>query len=197
MGPWTHRVPHSFAGRTPFHGVAGWGAFQRRSPTGGAAKGTPLKRRTDGSVPTVPSRTPPVTVTWSAACRGARRTPHTPRPARPTPMPPSFIVPPRLSKSFSYHEPCPYDPPRDRGAAPRLVDAPGSRDSRERAAAGVATGSLRGPAPDRRDDRHRERAGRPDVDGPLPPLLRRLRRGGPRRDHLHVDEAGGPSGRRP
>src|SRR5580658_9721075 len=30
------------ASRSPFHGEGGMGGFQRRSPTGGAAKGTPL-----------------------------------------------------------------------------------------------------------------------------------------------------------
>src|SRR6185312_7128872 len=29
--------------RTLSHGLTGWGAFQRKSPTGGAAKGTPRK----------------------------------------------------------------------------------------------------------------------------------------------------------
>ena len=27
---------------TSFHGVTGWGAFQRKAPTGGAANGIPL-----------------------------------------------------------------------------------------------------------------------------------------------------------
>ncbi len=36
-------APNSAAWRTPVHGAAGWGGLHRRSPTGGAAKGMPLK----------------------------------------------------------------------------------------------------------------------------------------------------------
>src|SRR5258708_21323496 len=60
------RVPQSPL-RTPVQGGTGCGAFHRSAPTGGAAKGTPSKRRTEGSVPTVPSRIPPSTLTLSAA----------------------------------------------------------------------------------------------------------------------------------
>ena len=38
-----------------------------------------------------------------------------------------------------------------------------------------------------RSHRHRQRAGRPDVDGPAPRLLEPVRRRGPRRDDVHVD----------
>src|SRR6266545_2840661 len=66
------RVPQSPL-RTPVQGGTGCGAFHRSAPTGGAAKGTPLKRRTERSVPTVPSRIPPSTLTLSAArALGAR-----------------------------------------------------------------------------------------------------------------------------
>ena len=36
-----HARPNSVQSRTAIHGVGGSGAFQRRSPTGGAAKGIP------------------------------------------------------------------------------------------------------------------------------------------------------------
>ena len=65
--PCMQRVPQVSALRVPVQGATGWGAFQRSGPTGGAAKGTPRKTRTDGSVPTVPSSVPPVTFTRSAA----------------------------------------------------------------------------------------------------------------------------------
>src|SRR5580700_11389388 len=42
------------AARTPCHGVGGSGACQRKSPTGGAANGMPLKTRTSGFVPAMP-----------------------------------------------------------------------------------------------------------------------------------------------
>src|SRR5204862_386414 len=47
---------------TPVHAFTGAGAFQRRSPTGGAAKGMPLKMEMPPS--TVPLTAPPVTLAW-------------------------------------------------------------------------------------------------------------------------------------
>ena len=57
------RGPNRSAGRTPAHGAAGCGGRQRRSPTGGAANGMPLKLRTPEPGSMVPSRMPPDTVT--------------------------------------------------------------------------------------------------------------------------------------
>ena len=45
---------------TPDQALTGAGAFQRRSPTGGAAKGMPLKTEMPSAV--APLTTPPVTV---------------------------------------------------------------------------------------------------------------------------------------
>ena len=45
-------------GSTPSQGSAGCGAFQRSSPTGGAAKGIPLKIRTVESILNAPSTSP-------------------------------------------------------------------------------------------------------------------------------------------
>ncbi len=46
-----HMGPNSSALRTPFQGATGLGARQRSSPTGGAAKGRPLKTVMSGFVP--------------------------------------------------------------------------------------------------------------------------------------------------
>src|SRR5215472_5049846 len=59
--------PNLSAWRTPDHFGAGCGAFQRRSATGGAAKGTPLNMRTEWSALVVPSRIPVSIFTWSFA----------------------------------------------------------------------------------------------------------------------------------
>src|SRR5437016_6547967 len=59
--------------RTPFHLGIGCGAFQRRSPTGGAAKGTPLKIRTVRSALVVPATTPASVFTSSDANRLATK----------------------------------------------------------------------------------------------------------------------------
>ena len=50
--------PNSVALRTPSHGCTGCGAFQRSSPTGGAAKGMPRKTRTALFSEVVPSTRP-------------------------------------------------------------------------------------------------------------------------------------------
>src|SRR5215218_3171629 len=47
---------------TPDQGLTGAGAFQRRSPTGGAANGMPLKIEMPFSA--TPLTSPPVTLTW-------------------------------------------------------------------------------------------------------------------------------------
>ena len=50
------RGPNLTASRTPFQFLTGCGGFQRRSPTGGAANGTPRKARTPSTV--VPATVP-------------------------------------------------------------------------------------------------------------------------------------------
>lgn len=39
---WAHGAPKEVAGRTPVHGLTGWGSRQRRATTGGCANGMPL-----------------------------------------------------------------------------------------------------------------------------------------------------------
>ncbi len=53
------------AGLVPVQGTAGWGGFQRKSPTGGAAKGTPRNERTPEAM-TVPCKVPLATVTLAS-----------------------------------------------------------------------------------------------------------------------------------
>src|SRR6185436_7755208 len=48
--PAAHGAPKASALRTPSHFAAGCGAFQRLSPSGGAANGMPLNERTVGCV---------------------------------------------------------------------------------------------------------------------------------------------------
>ncbi len=59
--------PGSDASRTPSHGMAGRGSFQRCSPVGGAANGMPLKMRILPSALVVPLTSPPVVLTCAAA----------------------------------------------------------------------------------------------------------------------------------
>src|SRR3954471_3258007 len=68
-------APKSAALRTPCQEAAGFGARQRRSPTGGAANGTPRKMVTDGSVAGTPESNPVLvrTGSFSAAARGSAR----------------------------------------------------------------------------------------------------------------------------
>src|SRR5690242_5952876 len=54
---------------TPDQGLTGAGDFQRRSPTGGAAKGTPLNIEMPFSV--VPLMAPPVTLAWVMSASAA------------------------------------------------------------------------------------------------------------------------------
>jgi hypothetical protein len=61
------RGPNLSALRTPCQLPAGCGGFQRSSPTGGAAKGTPLKLRTPVLLSAAPSSVPPVSLTRSWA----------------------------------------------------------------------------------------------------------------------------------
>ena len=58
-------------------------------------------------------------------------------------------------------------------------------------------GRLRRPAAHRRDDRHRQRARRPDVARPVPALLEPVRRRRTRRHHVDLDEGAGPARRHP
>ena len=59
------RGPQSSAFRIPSHGVTGAGFRHRSSPTGGAAYGIALKRRTPESFAVVPAIIPPSTVEGS------------------------------------------------------------------------------------------------------------------------------------
>ncbi len=56
-------APKCVAWRTPAQGFTGWGAFQRRGPTGGAAKGMPLN--IESPPETSPATIPPVTLAWA------------------------------------------------------------------------------------------------------------------------------------
>src|SRR6187397_1819546 len=60
-----HDAPKASAARTPCQATTGCGAFQRSSPTGGAAKGMPLNTRTPFAA--VPEIWPPSTATISGA----------------------------------------------------------------------------------------------------------------------------------
>ncbi len=62
-----HRAPNSVAFRTPSQLSAGCGSFHRNAPTGGAAKGIPLKICTFPSALVVPSTTPEAVFTLFAA----------------------------------------------------------------------------------------------------------------------------------
>src|SRR5579883_3123382 len=55
---WIQLAPNRSARRTPDQRAAGFGARQRKSPTGGAAKGIPLNATTAGSLPVIPRRGP-------------------------------------------------------------------------------------------------------------------------------------------
>src|SRR6188768_2220341 len=67
---------------TPAQGLAGAGAFQRRSPTGGAANGMPLKTEMPASV--TPLTAPPVTVA-TVTCASAASNGNTARSTRAIP----------------------------------------------------------------------------------------------------------------
>ncbi len=82
-------------------------------------------------------------------------------------------------------------------AAMFVVGWLGSARPRRRPPARVSCGSLRGAAACDRPDRHRERARRPDVPRSVPRLLEPVRRRGPRRDHLDLDEEQGAARRHP
>src|SRR5690348_14225031 len=59
MRPCMQRAPNSVALRVPFHLTGFMGGFQRRSPTGGLAKGTPRKA---AMVPSVLPSSLPVSI---------------------------------------------------------------------------------------------------------------------------------------
>src|SRR5580658_8730579 len=65
-----HRGPNWPALRAPVQFLTGCGSRQRRSPTGGCAKGMPLKLRTPSLGVEVDSRMPFAVVTRSAARAG-------------------------------------------------------------------------------------------------------------------------------
>jgi len=52
--PWAQCAPNLVASRSPFHLAGGWGAFQRRSPAGGAAYGRPRNALTLPSLMVLP-----------------------------------------------------------------------------------------------------------------------------------------------
>src|SRR3954451_16411059 len=62
-----HREPNSSAWRTPVQFFGGCGSRQRRFPTGGCAKGIPLKTRTPAVAGVVVSRIPLAVLTRSPA----------------------------------------------------------------------------------------------------------------------------------
>src|SRR5688572_16227878 len=66
---WTQTLPNWSAFRTPSHFGAGWGSFQRRSPSGGAAKGMPLKARTP-DFRVIPDTSPLSVLTGSSIAAG-------------------------------------------------------------------------------------------------------------------------------
>ncbi len=61
------RGPNCAAGRTPVHDLTAVGGFHRRSPTGGAANGTPRNARTPVVSFVTPSTTPFAVVARGAA----------------------------------------------------------------------------------------------------------------------------------
>ena len=67
--PCMQSAPNSAAWRTPVQRATGWGGRHRRSPTGGAAKGMPLKEATPSA--TTPRSSPPSTRTRGGACECA------------------------------------------------------------------------------------------------------------------------------
>src|SRR5262245_46786425 len=71
---WTQLSENLSALRTPSHFAGGCGGRQRKFPTGGAAKGIPLKTRTPGIEPATPSSKPlsTRTVPLIAVARGGR-----------------------------------------------------------------------------------------------------------------------------
>src|SRR5262245_33539386 len=71
-----HAGANRSAARTPVHGGADSGAFQRSGPTGGAAYGIPLKTRTAASRPATPASWPPETVTVVGAAAWSTRPAH-------------------------------------------------------------------------------------------------------------------------
>ena len=98
---WMHRGPKSLAVRTPFHLAPGCGGCQRRLPTGGAAKGMPLKARTCSPLVTVPSTTPLSVFTrsglaaWTAGTRKHTARKEAERPTEDVPRM-DFSPPPKL-----------------------------------------------------------------------------------------------------
>src|SRR5262245_42448377 len=59
-----HDAPNCVALRIPAHLFTGWGGFQRRSPTGGVAYGTPRNATSFGAeLKCIPSRAPASSVT--------------------------------------------------------------------------------------------------------------------------------------
>ena len=61
-------APNLSALRTPAQATTGWGARQRKSPTGGAAYGMPLKTVIGETLPGTPWTEPPLTLTGPVIC---------------------------------------------------------------------------------------------------------------------------------
>ena len=95
------------------------------------------------------------------------------------------------------HHETPVVDPGPRGSAGRRLWPGGSRSRAGRGPRAVPDRPVRGAPTRRRDDRHRERARRPDVARPVPPLLEPVGRRGARRHHLDLDEGAGPARRHP
>src|SRR5690348_3333110 len=74
FGPCMQDAPKWSAFSAPRHGAAGWGAFQRNGPTGGAAKGMPLNMVTDPSEEATPATLPPWVLTTASAAWAAQTT---------------------------------------------------------------------------------------------------------------------------
>jgi hypothetical protein len=109
----------------------------------------------------------------------------------------------RAEDAHAPDDPCPSPDPGVRVARPRRASHGCRRPGGAAARAGDARlgrrsdRPVRGAAARARADRHRERAGRPDVAGAPPRLLEPARRGGAGREHVDVDEARGAAGRHP
>src|SRR5579884_1656631 len=74
-----HAGPNLSALRMPVQFLTGCGSRQRKSPTGGAAKGMPLKLRTPSFGEVVDSRTPFAVFTRSLALAGSADAAHSAR----------------------------------------------------------------------------------------------------------------------
>ena len=63
-GAWIAFGPNFLACKTPFQGFGSIGSLHLKAPTGGKAKGTPLKLAIFVRVSKVPSKVPYLVFTW-------------------------------------------------------------------------------------------------------------------------------------